>query len=325
MVLVIEREPVIAICMQAVYRIMVAGEEVHELLGRTTEEQQYRKPCRKNYMSKPFYHLKFAPIKRRRKDKAYKRSTMKKLVSAILIILLTTPAFAQTRISDPNTIAWFNSFNTIYLKKNISLWLEYQWRREGPVQNWQQSLARGGVQYHFKNGMSAMAGYGYIITYPYGDYPAGPYSFPEHRIFEQLVWNSEIGRVQLSHRLRLEQRFLGRIDQKAPEYTLQEWVYLNRARYQVRATVPLNHKKMQDKTWYIAAFDEIFIGFGKNVNQNVFDQNRISALVGYQYNRSVRVDAGWFNQTLQQPALVDGKQVYQYNNGFSLNLYLTKW
>jgi hypothetical protein len=247
-----------------------------------------------------------------------------RLFAAFLVFLLPSQLTIAQRLADPNTIGWYNNFNTIYFSKKLSLWLEYQWRRDEVITNWQQSLARTGIQYHFSNGVSALLGYGYIVTFPYGDYPAGPYPIPENRIFEQLVWNDAIGRVQLNHRIRLEQRFIGRIDQKAPVYDISDLIYLNRLRYQLRAAIPLNKQKIENKTLYAVSFDELFIGFGKNVNQNVFDQNRLGLLAGYQVNDMLKIEAGVFNQTVQQGGLVAGKQVYQYNTGLMVNIYLTK-
>lgn len=249
-----------------------------------------------------------------------------RIVAFVLVVFFACPTFAQNRLSDGNAIAWFNGFGTFYLdqKQHFSLYGEYQWRREGPIQHWQQSLARAGVQYHFNRNVSALLGYGYIITYPYGDYPAGPHTIPEHRIFEQLSWNDNRGRISLNHRFRLEQRFLGQVDQKADEKEVQRYNYLNRFRYQLRAQMPINRKAMSDKTWYVAAYDEIFIGFGPNVNQNIFDQNRIGLLLGYQLNKTLRLEGGFFNQTVQQAGEIQGKEVYQYNNGLIVNCYFTR-
>jgi hypothetical protein len=251
---------------------------------------------------------------------------MMKFYSLIVLALCLAAATASNaqRISDVNTIGWYNSFGTIHVNPKTSIWLEYQWRRENFITDWQQSLARVGVKRHFKNGLAALLGYGYIITYPYGDYPAGPYHIPEHRIWEQLTWNDNIGRVGLNHRMRLEQRFVGRIDQKAATRDVSDYLYMNRFRYQLRGTLPLKKKTITDKTWYLAAFDEIFIGFGKNVNQNIFDQNRIGALLGYQPNKSFRVEGGYFNQTVQQGGLVTAREVFQYNHGLIVNLYYTR-
>lgn len=246
-------------------------------------------------------------------------------ILSILTLCIATNSIAQ-RLSDYNTPGWYAGLGTIYLnkKQKTSLWLEYQWRRDDIIGSWQQSLARTGFQYHFKTGASAMVGYSFILSYPYGDYPAGPYHTTEHRIFEQLMWNGNTGRIFLNHRIRLEQRYVSKIDQTAPTYAITDWIYLNRARYQIRAGLPINHKKLMDKTWYALVFDEILIGFGKNVKQNVFDQNRIGLLAGYQYNKVLRAEFGVFNQTLQQSSLVAGKPVFQYNNGILLNVFVTK-
>ncbi len=227
------------------------------------------------------------------------------------------------RLQDRNNICWTSCISNFYLSKKISLNVEYNWRRENYYQNWQQSLARGGVQYNFNNDVSVLLGYGYIITFPYGDYPPGRYYTPEHRIFEQLAWTESYKRVSINHRLRLEQRMIGKIDQKAADYKINGYNYLNRVRYQMRLNVPLNHTKMEPKTWYAAAFDELFIGFGSNVNQNIFDQNRLAVLGGYQFTKSVKLEAGFLSQIVQQSALVNSKQVYQYNSGLLVSLLYT--
>lgn len=231
---------------------------------------------------------------------------------------------AQPRLATNNTIAWLASFNTIFLTKHVSLWAEYQWRREGlDFKNWQQSLARVGLQYHFKNSLILTAGYGYIESFPFGDYPAGPYKIPEHRFFEQAMWSNNLGRMQIVHRYRLEQRLVGKVNQKAADYAVDGYNYTNRMRYMLRMVYPINHKTSVDNTWYAVAFDELFIGFGSNVNQNIFDQNRIAGGIGYQFNKMLKIEACAYNQTVQQGSLVGGKQVYQYNTGLLVNAFFT--
>lgn len=301
----------------AVNRIMVPGKQVNKFFRRTSKQKQHCQPCRKDDMydsrQQLILHSDFAKI----------GLMILRFTTLLLICFIChTPAPAQ-RLKDPNTIGWYSTFNTIHISNRTSLWIEYQWRRENFIKDWQQSLARTGIQYHFKNGLSALLGYGYIITYPYGDYPAGQYTIPEHRIFEQLIWNDAISRVGLNHRMRLEQRFVGKVNQAATVYDVSDWTYMNRFRYQLRATIPINKKTMVDKTWYAATFDEIFIGFGKNVNQNIFDQNRIGLLAGYQFNKTFRLEGGYFNQIVQQGALVANREVFQYNRGLMLNAYLT--
>jgi hypothetical protein len=246
-------------------------------------------------------------------------------IAVVMLVSVAGTVSAQPRIQDKNSIAWLASFNTIFLTKHVSLWAEYQWRREGlDFKNWQQSLARVGLQYHFKNSLILTAGYGYIESFPFGDYPAGPYKIPEHRFFEQAMWNNNLGRLQIVHRYRLEQRLVGKVNQKAADYAVDGYNYTNRVRYMLRMVYPINHKTSVDKTWYAVGFDELFIGFGSNVNQNIFDQNRIAGGLGYQFNKMLKIEACAYNQTVQQGSLVGGKQVYQYNTGLLVNAFFTK-
>lgn len=245
-------------------------------------------------------------------------------IAPCLFLSALSHDLSAQRLTDNNTIGWYSMQATVHTSKRTSLWLDYQYRRDDIITNWQQSLARAGFQYHMKRGVSAMLGYAYIITYPYGDFPAGPHHVPEQRIFEQLMWVDTIGRISLNHRLRLEQRFLGKVNQAAVENDVLEWIYANRIRYQMRASMSLHRKAARKKNWYAAVYDELFIGFGKNVNQNVFDQNRIGLLLGYQFNKSFRVEGGYLSQIVQQSALRGGQQVYQYNNGLLVNVLLQK-
>jgi len=86
-----------------------------------------------------------------------------------------------------------------------------------------------------------------------------------------------------------------------------------------RFQIPLKGKEIKDKTPYVEVYEEIFIGFGKNVNENIFDQNRIGILFGYRFNPVVRIEAGYLNQILQLGREVNNRNVFQQNNSIILN------
>ena len=69
--------------------------------------------------------------------------------------------------------------------------------------------------------------------------------------------------------------------------------------------------------------DEIFIGWGKNIGANIFDQNRLAVLIGYKVNQNLKFEAGYLNQVLQQGKRINDKPVFQYNNGFMLASHLS--
>jgi hypothetical protein len=82
-----------------------------------------------------------------------------------------------------------------------------------------------------------------------------------------------------------------------------------------RIQVPLKGKEILNHTPYLVFYDEIFAGFGQNVNENIFDQNRVALLFGYRLNQSVRIEGGYLNQILQLGREVNNQNVFQNNNG----------
>lgn len=247
----------------------------------------------------------------------------KLLVFIFLVGSLQAVIGQNNRINTNNSIGWYNFFGTFKISEKFGIHTEYQWRRNEMITEWQQSLLRVGINYNLNSRVQFRAGYGWIETYPYGEIPLNGMGrdFTEHRIFEMVQLNHKEGIVDLSHRFMLEQRFVGRyssIDQTSED----EFPLLNRIRYMIRVQLPLKGKEIKDKTPYLAFYDEIFIGFGKNVNMNVFDQNRIGILLGYRFNKNIRIEGGYLNQTVQLGRQIEGRNVFQNNNGFILNTNL---
>jgi hypothetical protein len=251
---------------------------------------------------------------------------MKKLfLLAVFILSSINTAYSQnSRISDNNNIGWFNFFGTLKLNSKWGIHTEYQWRRDKLVTEWQQSLLRLGINYQLNSKVQLRTGYALIETFPYGDIPINGMGkdFTEHRIFEMVTLTDKISIIDVSHRFMLEQRWIGRYSN--PNLIKEDdFVYLNRLRYMVRFQIPLKGKEITDKTPYLAIYDEMFVGFGKNVNENIFDQNRLGILIGYRINSDIRIEGGYLNQIVQLGREVNGSNVFQYNNGLIVNANIT--
>ena len=243
---------------------------------------------------------------------------MKQIICLFLIAqLIVIAASAQnTRLNDYNRIGWYAATGTFSFNSKWSAHLEYQWRREDYLKTWQQSLLRTGINYHANSNTTFRIGYAWAVTYPYGDYPINGFgkTFTEHRIYQAATLTQRSGTVDISHRIMLEQRFLPRYA-SAASVKPDEWLFLNRARYMLRLQHALKGKTLEDKEPYIAAYNEILIGFGKNVNENIFDQNRLGILLGYRFSKSFRLEAGYLGQVLQLGREIGGRNVFQHNNG----------
>jgi uncharacterized protein DUF2490 len=239
------------------------------------------------------------------------------VIFKILLLLICvfqhwTPAvFPQDRISTTNEHAWYSYFGDHPVSKRWELHLEGQWRRHDLGLKWQQMFVRPGVNFVVNQNLILTTGYAFADTFRYGDYPV-PYRFPEHRLFEQVLLKHKVGKLDLQHRYRLEQRFFGVRSDPAINH-IDSSRYENRFRHLTRVNIPLT----DDNKVYVAASDEFFINFGESVAANVFDQNRAYVALGLPVAESTRIEIGYLLQILQQRNGV----VFEYNHTLQVNLF----
>lgn len=213
---------------------------------------------------------------------------MKYLITT-LSLFLTLQSQAQTSFDEDQLGAWYMYFwNTSFG--------ESRWGLQGDVQfrNWdlggdlEQLLLRGGVTYVPKNTATKLTlGYGNITTGAFGDATT---TTSESRIYQEALIPNHLGsRFYLTHRFRYEQRFVENQD------------FRTRYRYNLFMNVPLNNTKLEEKTVYIALYNELFINGQRNIgegnNVEIFDRNRAYAALGYQLKSNLKVQLGIMNQT----------------------------
>lgn len=245
---------------------------------------------------------------------------MRKLILTPFLFVYILCYAQNDRLNDYNNINWLQTFNTIKLNSKWSLHAEYQWRRENGLKDWQQSLLRLGTNYKLNDNVTAHIGYAWVETFPYGNYPiASNGTFPEHRIYEQISFRQPLHKWVFTHRFRIEQRWLGRV-KAGTNREIEGWNFLHRFRYQFRMQYPFYTKG--DRQLYGAAADEIFIGAGKKLGINIFDQNRIFLLLGYKLNKKISLEAGYFNFTLQQGRRINNQTIIQRNNGVVVSSFI---
>lgn len=246
------------------------------------------------------------------------------LPAATLLTLASVPALAQnTRLVDQNSLAWFTYNGDHKVAEKWAIHTEAQVRRVHFGADPQQLLLRLGGIYTLRKDVKFSGGYTNFTTYTYGQHPSAELGepTPEHRLYEDVTLSADYGRLHLAHRLRLDQRWLGQLDPARPTQ-VESWQYQNRIRYQLAGEVPLQGPTIDDGEWYATFFDELFIGFGPNVNQNVYNQNRISGGLGYQFTEAFQLELTYLNQWTLQGDLdaATGRQVFENNNGFRLNV-----
>jgi len=212
---------------------------------------------------------------------------------------------------------WYMYFGNHSLNEKWGLHTEFQWRRHDWISQPQQNLFRTGLDFKINDRNMITAGYGFIITYPYGEQPSA-YHFNEHRIWYQYLHTHSFHRMQWQHRFRFEKRFIESKKEQNGEFVSDEFKYRNRLRYFFRINIPLTSKSMSDKTWFLSFYEEAFIQFGKQVDRNYFDQNRLYGAIGYRWNKDFNIQAGYLYQFIVK----SGAERFEHNH--TLQLGITK-
>ncbi|MGB1268781.1 MAG: DUF2490 domain-containing protein [Flavobacteriaceae bacterium] len=195
---------------------------------------------------------------------------------AALIFALLLPVFAYSQ--DSNFGNWLIYIGNKKINNKWNLHHEVQYRNYNAIGDLEQLLLRTGLGYTFNEKKNnVLLGYGYILSENYFDTTDKKNSVNEHRVFQQFTSKQQIGKINLSHRYRFEQRFI-------------EDDFKMRFRYFLGLNIPLTKKEKHN--YYVSAYNEIFL----NTKSAVFDRNRLFGGIGFKVNKSIKIEAGYMNQ-----------------------------
>ena len=204
-----------------------------------------------------------------------------KKIKAIVIITLLLPFWLFSQESDLGN--WLIYIGNKKLNKGFDIHNEVQYRNYNAIGDLEQLLIRIGLGYNLtENNNNVLLGYGYILSKNYIDETDDKTSVEEHRIFQQFTTKLNIGKVGISHRYRLEERFV-------------ESDFKMRFRYFLGLKIPLQNKENGTNSFYLSAYNEIFL----NTKSAVFDRNRIYGGLGYQFSKDLRFELGYMNQIFE--------------------------
>lgn len=219
----------------------------------------------------------------------------------LIAFILPMAAFCQTRYEQTGWAAWFSNAR---LSPKWGVYFDIQVRTHDNWNGIRNVLLRPGINYYIKPNQTATAGYLYTPTFPAPDITNGK-TLTEHRIWEQYTISHPVFTGSLSHRFRLEQRFIGRPD---------EPVFSQRLRYFFRDVQPLVKTEQGFKKGpFVALQNELFFNIqnkGK-LNGSFFDQNRAYIAAGYRISPKFDMEAGYLNQAVKGAAVNTMNSVIQ--------------
>ncbi len=214
-----------------------------------------------------------------------------------LCLTLSSPLVAQSANqwqTGQQGATWLNTFVDHALTNRTAFWFDGHWRRTGLVSSPQQVILRPGVQFTLAPGVRVAAGYAYIATAPYGEFPsANP--LREQRTWQQLLLTHAAGPATVIHRYRWEQRWISSLVGSGDKRTRGPSSYQHRARYQVRAQMPLKTITLNDRPALAFVYDELLLPVGHGDAIGRFSQNRIGGGIGIPLAAGQRMELGYMN------------------------------
>lgn len=225
---------------------------------------------------------------------------MMRVVSAALtstaVLAVPVVMHAQPWITRQQDALWVGAFVDEPISKRTALWFDGSWRRMDFGVLPQQLLVRPGVQVTLTPGVRVAAGWAYIATAPYGNLPAAN-ATREQRTWQQLSLTHRGGPFTISHRYRLEQRWIhplvavpGSDEREAGPTT-----YQNRLRYMPRAQANLGKLTVNKRPVIGFVWDELLMPLGGPNQTFTIAQNRATAGVGIPLSARVRAEVGYMN------------------------------
>lgn len=219
---------------------------------------------------------------------------MKKIVICCFVILSTTfTVRAQTtQKNEYFEQVWFTYLNQLRFSDKWELWTDVNLRtKDDFANNFSMTLFRIGLTYYLSPNTKISAGYVWAEYFPAPNHKN--VSFPEHRPWQQILWNTKYGKTTMRQGIRLEERFRHKIlndDSLAAGYNFN-----CRIRYNLLFEIPVSKKVNEPGALSFIISDEVMFNFGKQIVNNYFDQNRFYLGLKFQTGTFTNIQLGYLN------------------------------
>jgi hypothetical protein len=219
----------------------------------------------------------------RRWEKSRKaRAMIRPQLFTLAFCLLVLSSLAQQENK-----GWFFLSHTQKLSKQWNILFDAQVRSTDRFMFVNTLLLRSGLSYSLNGKHSVALGYANKDDWEHED--KGITFQPEHRIYQQYLFETNWGKVECTVRGRFEQRFI-RTD---PDSGFR---FSQRARAFAAFQLPVFANRDFSRGWYVAVQNEVFLNVThrQNVNNSFFDQNRLYGSIGYRWSKKLDTELGYY-------------------------------
>lgn len=191
---------------------------------------------------------------------------------------------------NPSVWTFYNGRYDLHDKLFVNT--EVHFRFTDGVKTFQQFLFRPQLSYLLGSHLIFSGGYSYLHNYPYGEYPI-PLELFEHNLWEEVMVNHSAQKLNISHRIRMEHRWLQQFMREGSEVTTDGYNFANRFRYRLTLQYPITER------WTLVVFDELFFSTSNYLIPEGLNQNWLFIGGKFQLNESCSIQAGFQEQYLE--------------------------
>ncbi|WP_420581729.1 DUF2490 domain-containing protein [Reichenbachiella sp.] len=215
---------------------------------------------------------------------------MKKIILVTLLLSGLSNAKGQEVEGDMNV--WFFMLNHYSINEKWRIGNEIHVRRYDWTKEQQQFLIRPYLDFRLNKEVVFTLGYTHLKTSSFGPLPSG-ITVPENNMWEQVTLNQTIGKLGISHRFRMEHRWIGNIvGDDINGYAIEGTNFANRFRYRLTFRHDLGEK------WFAHVFNEFWF-HQDGLKPESFDRNWFYVGLGYRVAESGNVQLGYMKQRIK--------------------------
>ncbi|WP_223606465.1 DUF2490 domain-containing protein [Chryseobacterium sp. OSA05B] len=197
----------------------------------------------------------------------------------IIILMLGMIRLANAQSRD-NYNMWFQYLMSARLTDKSTLTALSQYRSFDLAYDTRLFLVSAYVDYEVANEVKPAAGFMFLVLDSYKSDNSKKERY-EKRPFQQVTLGGNIGRTSVSHRFRVEERFISNPDE-----------FIVRLRYLISLRIPFNRKGEKEKLYGILK-NELRMNV---VKEDPFDSNRLTAGLGIKVGKNSAIEVAFINQ-----------------------------
>lgn len=220
--------------------------------------------------------------------------------------MISSQLFGQANITH-QSLYWTRYYNQLSLNSKWTWHNEVDMRRFLDNSRLHHVIAHSHIHYKVSPEFDVAVGLTYSQQSPQFSDATSTLIVPEIRTFQEITQSKALGkRVTLSHRFRLDERFIRKNNGAA----LVEGSDFN-FRFRYRPQLVINLSKLESKMpTNLKIADELMVNFGGEILYNHFDQNRVYLGLEKVLSKNFSVEMGYLHWYQQRPS---GKDFFDRN------------